>query len=87
MTTNSPVRIQTFMRRGVIATLAAAGTFGAAALAWSAPAITTGHPQPAATAQVTPAPSPGQNYDYCKQDPYWYLCQHYHEKPAVASPD
>jgi len=83
--TNSPVRIQTLMRRGVIAMLVAAGTFGAA-LAWSPLAVATGHPQWPATAQVTPAPSPDNNDDYCKQDPYWYLCQHYHPEADVASP-
>jgi hypothetical protein len=24
--------------------------------------------------------------DYCKQDPDWYLCQHYHQRPRSAAP-
>jgi hypothetical protein len=24
--------------------------------------------------------------DYCKQDPDWYLCQHYHQRPRSATP-
>ncbi|HEX3828768.1 MAG TPA: hypothetical protein VHV82_16005 [Sporichthyaceae bacterium] len=83
---NSPVRIQPFMRRGVIALLAAAGTLGAAALAWSAPAVITGDPRWAATVSQTPAPSPEENDDYCMQDPNWYLCQHSQEKPITPSP-
>jgi hypothetical protein len=83
---NIPVRIQTVMRRGVISLLAAAGTLGAAALAWSAPGVASGAPRPPATVSQTPVPSPGQD-DYCRKDPNWYLCQNYHPDPIVAAPD
>jgi hypothetical protein len=72
------------MGRGVIALLAAAGTLGAAALAWSAPAVSTG-PQWPATVSPTSAPSPDHSDDYCMQDPNWYLCQHSREKPIMPS--
>jgi hypothetical protein len=84
---NSPVRIQPFMRRGVIALLAVAGTFGAASPAWTAPAVTAGDPRWPATVSQSSAPSPEENDDYCMQDPNWYLCQHFQEKPITPSSD